>query len=273
MRGLSVVLVLVLVLVFAPGLVRAEDSLPAGSRIVEYVRTIDGDTIIVRDGTGEELHVRLFGVDCADLADGSVDAFAAAMFTARCLEDFAGAVAIEFDNAALTDSSGRWLAWVWFRPIASTQWNMLNEGLIGSGKGTVNEACQSTRYMDRLRAAAKPKETARTTEYPVSEPAAPAFDSHNLNTWAKVEWDSTAGKTEYSAHWDYFDVTNLSDRVLWMVNVDVFYWDSNGRQVASGMGNVTNIASGQTLRCKTIALDADLHDCQRVTWQWRVAVQ
>ena len=146
--------ILLLLLAVQPAHAQPEAVLPAGARIVDYVRTIDGDTIVVRDGAPAELHVRLFGVDCPELKAGTPEAFAAAYWTARCLcDDQAAAVALEQDPVASTDSFGRTLAWVWFRPAGCSGWSLLNEGIVRSGNGTLYEACQSARYLDRLREA------------------------------------------------------------------------------------------------------------------------
>lgn len=75
-----------------------------------YSGTIDGDTIIC----GPE-HIRLFGINAAELHSHKSDAFRAALRVSADLEN-ASAVYLERDPAATTDKFGRSLAWVWYRP-------------------------------------------------------------------------------------------------------------------------------------------------------------
>lgn len=79
---------------------------------VEYVRTIDGDTIVVKRN-GKEEHVRLLAVDAPELRDGGPEGFAAAQIVAEILGS-SPAIYLEFDPAGGEDTYGRQLAWVWW---------------------------------------------------------------------------------------------------------------------------------------------------------------
>lgn len=78
---------------------------------VEYIRTIDGDTVVVVEGD-EELHVRLLGINTPELGEGSAAAFAAAFVLAFVLER-SGSVYLEREDGEEFDHYGRTLAWLW----------------------------------------------------------------------------------------------------------------------------------------------------------------
>lgn len=96
---------------------------------VEYVRTIDGDTIVVVED-GEELHVRLLGIDAPELSDGLSQAFGAAFVLAFVLER-SGMVWLERKPGEELDKYDRTLAWVWVRTGAGAE--ELNSALVRGG--------------------------------------------------------------------------------------------------------------------------------------------
>jgi len=96
---------------------------------VEYVRTIDGDTVVVVEDA-EELHVRLLGIDAAELHDGTSAAFIAAAVVALVLER-SSTVWLEREEGNELDHYGRTLAWVWVRTGAGAE--ELNSALVRGG--------------------------------------------------------------------------------------------------------------------------------------------
>lgn len=117
-----------------------------------YVRTVDGDTIVVEQG-GAELHVRLFGIDCPEISYGRAESggFLAAYAVAALLER-AGAVYLECDPVAMTDDFDRALAWVWV-DCGDDDPLLLNAELLRLGLARRYKDCQSRLHDAELDAA------------------------------------------------------------------------------------------------------------------------
>ena len=121
---------------------------------VEYVRTIDGDTIVVRLD-GEELHVRLLGIDAPEPREGTPEAFFSAGNLALMLSRSA-AVNLEYDAAAGEDSSGRELAWVWYIGCKDPEWDepdglyLANLEQVAAGYAELYPECKTERYRSAL---------------------------------------------------------------------------------------------------------------------------
>ena len=97
---------------------------------VDYVRVIDGDTVVVRDAAGEELHVRLALIDAPELRGGGSDAFLAAYVAARLLES-APNVVLAVNPDQPVDVFGRTVGWV----LIQRGWLLLDLGslLVSAG--------------------------------------------------------------------------------------------------------------------------------------------
>jgi endonuclease YncB( thermonuclease family) len=117
---------------------------------VEYVRTIDGDTIVVLQD-GEELRVRLLGIDAPELDSGEMAAFDAAGSLAGWLE-LAPAVYLEYDADAGHDAFGRELAWVWYDDAEDGRAvrRLANLQLVEFGLAWLYEDAQTSRYAAQL---------------------------------------------------------------------------------------------------------------------------
>ena len=114
---------------------------------VEYVRTIDGDTIeVIMDG--ETVSVRLFAVDAPELEEGTRDAFFVACAVATLLEG-STALWVEIDPDHQLDRWGRQLGWVWYEHESQPgQPGMLNLEMLWDDAFSVTyyPGCQSHYY-------------------------------------------------------------------------------------------------------------------------------
>ncbi len=112
-------LLLALTLMLTPAMAQVQSAeVLSMQQEVEYVRTIDGDTIVViYDGT--ESKFSLLAVNAPELEDGTSEAFSAAQYLAEILEN-AGTVYIEHGESSITDEAGNQLCWLWFRPVGDS---------------------------------------------------------------------------------------------------------------------------------------------------------
>lgn len=136
-----------LILATTPALAQAPvDDAIARMQAVDYVRTIDGDSVVV-SLDGEVLHVRLFAVDAPELEEGTVHAFTAALYLATMLSE-AEEVWLETDEEAqLLDPWDRTLAWLWIRPQGFEEGRLLVQSrLLNEGLCTYYPRVQSKRY-------------------------------------------------------------------------------------------------------------------------------
>lgn len=97
-----------------------------GIEEVEVVKVIDGDTIVVRSLSE---NVRFLGVDTPECT-GTIEpwGFAAANFVRERL--FSAESVVLQSEGELTDHYGRYLAWVWYKPVNSGKYRLLNLELI-----------------------------------------------------------------------------------------------------------------------------------------------
>lgn len=125
--------------------------LPQGEVVeVEYLRTIDGDTLEVKLDD-RAVSVRLFAVDAPELETGTADTFFIAAAVATLLEG-AERVWLEFDPAARHDRWGRSLAWVWYEYADPPRFGMLNLEMLHDENFRVDyyPGCQSAFYDEYL---------------------------------------------------------------------------------------------------------------------------
>ncbi|MBI5015752.1 MAG: thermonuclease family protein [Deltaproteobacteria bacterium] len=120
-----------------------------GRRLVRVVRIVDGDTVVVAEGS-RTLRVRLLGVDTPELArDGRrAERFAeeAARFTREALR---GAWRVELEVAGdRIDDYGRILGFLWLQPRPPARTFNLSEELLRQGLG---RAFHRYRYPGRAR--------------------------------------------------------------------------------------------------------------------------
>lgn len=91
----------------------------------------DGDTILVKEN-GLTLTIRFLAVDTKE-STGTVQPWghAASVFTKSKVEN-ATSIVLESDdgNAAVTESNGRYLGWVWYLPEGETEYRNLNLELV-----------------------------------------------------------------------------------------------------------------------------------------------
>lgn len=112
---------------------------------VKLAKVIDGDTIRVTY-SGEEIKVRLIGIDAAEL--GSAESFRCALRVAELLEA-ADAIEIEPEPTKPTDKYGRTLAWVWFKG-GGGDWQLLQELLVEEGLCEIYRDAKGSKYFTRL---------------------------------------------------------------------------------------------------------------------------
>ena len=154
-------LVVLLVVALRLGLLSQRSSEYIGRQPVRLARVSDGDTVVLLSPGGEELKVRLAGIDTSEL--GSADGFRAALFTAELLE---GARKIELETepahrtskhriGPLRDKYGRLLGWVWVTP-AQGDTLLLQEQLLRRGLARLyTDEPHGKLYYERLNRAAR----------------------------------------------------------------------------------------------------------------------
>lgn len=103
---------------------------------VSYVRAADGDTIIVRDSSGEEFRVRLIGIDTEESVhenelQNNEFGLQASEYTKALLEDV-DTLYLEYD-VEQHDQYDRVLAYVWLAPAPDEICDMLNATLVQDG--------------------------------------------------------------------------------------------------------------------------------------------
>lgn len=141
---------LCLLLLSAPSWTAEQDSAPL-LQPAGYVRTVDGDTLVVLLD-GAETHVRLFGVDSPEISFGKAESsgFLAAYVLARTLEE-ADTLYLERDPVDLTDRFDRVLAWLWVEEGGRR--TLLNTELLRLGLAKRYPRCASHLYDAELDAA------------------------------------------------------------------------------------------------------------------------
>ena len=114
---------------------------------VKYIRTIDGDTIIVERFAKRHIHVRLLGINTAELKSGKSIAFQASQYTAVTLET-AAKVFLEIDPVTPKDKYDRTLAWVWVQHNGSRK--LLNLELLKHNLAEIYWKNESRRYRKEI---------------------------------------------------------------------------------------------------------------------------
>ncbi|MDQ3024702.1 MAG: thermonuclease family protein, partial [bacterium] len=102
---------------------------------MRLVRVSDGDTLVVQDGQGRRLKVRIIGVDAPEL--GTAASFRSALYTAELCEK-AMTIRIEPEPTRQTDKYGRTLGWVWLT-MPDGRRLLLNEQIIRHGHAKLYE--------------------------------------------------------------------------------------------------------------------------------------
>lgn len=141
MKRVVYVLVLFCIAFFLKGCTIAGQEvieLPSAGELVSvsYVRAADGDTIIVRDSSGEEMRVRLIGIDTEesvheDELQNNEFGLLASEYTKALLVNV-DTLYLEYDIEAL-DQYDRVLAYVWLEPAPDELSDMLNATLVQDG--------------------------------------------------------------------------------------------------------------------------------------------
>lgn len=113
-------------------------ELPSADELeaVSYVRAADGDTVIVLDSSGEEIRVRLIGIDTEesvheDKLQNNEYGLQASEYTKALLEDV-DTLYLEYD-VEVFDQYDRILAYVWLVPVPAELSDMLNATLVQDG--------------------------------------------------------------------------------------------------------------------------------------------
>jgi endonuclease YncB( thermonuclease family) len=120
----------------------ADEAGPERSGVVVVQRVIDGDTLVLVDGT----RVRLLGIDTPEVGrNGQPDECGAAEATAalNALAGAGSAIRLELDEQA-EDRFGRTLAWLWSGDT------LLNETLASDGHARAMVIAPNSRYRDRI---------------------------------------------------------------------------------------------------------------------------
>ena len=118
----------------------------ADSPLVTLVKVVDGDTIRVRDAHGEELKVRLIGIDTPEL--GTAASFRSALRAAELLES-AKSIRLEPEPTKPRDKYGRILGWV-FIEMADGRELLLQEEIVKSGLADLYRDAAGSKYYTRL---------------------------------------------------------------------------------------------------------------------------
>ncbi len=140
------------VIVIGTGLIgyRACGQMLSARRDAKYpatlVKVVDGDTIRVRDTRGEELKVRLVGIDAPEL--GTAASFKTALYAAEILEA-ARKIEIEPEPSKPEDKYRRVLAWVWITDEHGRVL-LLQEELVKAGLCELYRDAKGSKYYGRL---------------------------------------------------------------------------------------------------------------------------
>lgn len=127
---------------------------PSDSPYVSLVKVIDGDTIRVQAWRGEELKVRLIGIDAPEL--GTAASFRAALSCAELLEG-ADAIRLEPEPTGPKDKYGRTLGWIWLEQAGGGE-QLLQEELIRAGLVEIYRDAAGSKHYARLELAARHRE-------------------------------------------------------------------------------------------------------------------
>ena len=103
---------------------------PIPEGVYKVVRVIDGDTLVIDDGTGTELRVRLIGVDAPEIRPLQPYGQEAKDFVEQMIDLAGGYVRLQFDGDG-TDRSGRVRAHIHLTIDGSEIW--LNNLLVSEG--------------------------------------------------------------------------------------------------------------------------------------------
>jgi micrococcal nuclease len=127
------------------------NTTPTNSQLVVLEKVIDGDTIRVRNLRGEELKVRLIGIDTPEL--GTAASFRSALKTAELLES-ARAIRLEPDPKTPRDKYDRVLGWVFYETEDGRE-HLLQEEIVRSGLADLYRDAAGSKYYARLELAAR----------------------------------------------------------------------------------------------------------------------
>lgn len=119
---------------------------PDDSQHVALAKVVDGDTIRVRTMRGEELKVRLIGIDTPEL--GTAASFRSALKCAELLEN-AKSIRLEPDPETPRDKYGRILGWVFIETAEGNEL-LLQEEIVKSGLADLYRDAAGSKYYTRL---------------------------------------------------------------------------------------------------------------------------
>ncbi len=131
---------------------------------VKFVRTVDGDTIIVTDENGEDKRVRMIGIDTQESVAAEEErnneyGVMASDYTKKLLED-SGTLYLEYDIDA-DDQYDRILAYVWLDDVDDTfdeeniENSMVNAIIVKNGYGVAKRYEPTVSHDDSLQALMK----------------------------------------------------------------------------------------------------------------------
>jgi micrococcal nuclease len=131
---------------------------------VKFVRTVDGDTIIVTDENGEDKRVRMIGIDTPESVAAEEErnneyGVMASDYTKKLLED-SGTLYLEYDIDA-DDQYDRILAYVWLDDVDDTfdeeniENSMVNAIIVKNGYGVAKRYEPTVSHDDSLQALMK----------------------------------------------------------------------------------------------------------------------
>lgn len=122
-----------------------------GIGLVTLNRPVDGDTITVFSG-GQPITIRFLGIDTPE-STGRVEAWgkAASEFVRNILID-AHSIVLEAEGSRIDSTGRRYLAWVWYRSDANSDFRLLNLELIEQAY-TRFMVIENSKYFEYLHAA------------------------------------------------------------------------------------------------------------------------
>ena len=93
---------------------------------VKINRVVDGDTINVYSGDYESITIRFLGVDTPE-STGAIEPWgkASSKYAKEVLYN-AYSVVLEAEGERLDSNGTRWLAWVWYKPTADSEYRLFN---------------------------------------------------------------------------------------------------------------------------------------------------
>ena len=129
---------------------------------VRLNRVVDGDTISVYSGSYQAITIRFLGIDTPE-STGAIQAWgkASSAYAKEVLYN-AYSILLEAEGEERMDSNGkRWLAWVWYKPTADSEYKLFNLEEVELGYAKYSQKVTSKYHEVMKKASDNAKETGK----------------------------------------------------------------------------------------------------------------